>query len=213
VKQVPRRGADLELIAVAVGEIGYENLPHARRHQAPHDVRAPVPVIEVADHAHALRVGRPHREVHAGDAAYCQTMGAKLLPGPVMGPFAEQVQIEVGEDLAELVGIDDVAGDPAFAHAEAVGEVLRTAVERQRRLEQAVRPPALHAVHPIVGDQLHVRRRRLHRPDQKRRLPVHDDTVPAQYRKRVVTRPGDDGVDRLVIGNSHTNGHVLMISF
>ena len=176
-------------------------------------MRAAVPAIEVADDADALRVGRPDGEVHAGDAADRQAMGAELLPRAVVRPLAEQVQIEVGEDLAELIGIDDVAGDGAFAHAEAVGEVLRAAVERHRRLEQPVGPPALHAVDPVVRDQLHIRRRRLHRPDEERRLAVDNDTVPAEYRKRVVVRPGDDGVERLVVGSSHTDGHVLMISF
>ena len=102
------------------------------------DVRAAVPAVEVADDADALRVGRPDREVHAGDAVDRQAMRAELLPRAVVRPFAEQMQIEVGEDLAELVGIDDVAGDGAFAHAEAVGEVLGAAVERDRRLEQPV---------------------------------------------------------------------------
>ena len=72
-------------------------------------MHAAVPAVEVADHAHALRVGRPHGEVHAGDAADRHHVRAELLPRAKVRALAEQVQVEVGEDLTELIGIDDLA--------------------------------------------------------------------------------------------------------
>ena len=77
---------------------------------------------------------------------------AELLPRAVVRALAEQMQVEVGQDLAELVGIDDVARDVAFVHAEAVGEVARRGRRAERRLEQPVgTPPRASAYTPVVG--------------------------------------------------------------
>ena len=46
---------------------------------------AAVPAVEVADYADAIRVGRPHREMHAGGRALHDAVRAKLLEGAVMG--------------------------------------------------------------------------------------------------------------------------------
>ena len=73
---------------------------------------AAVPAVEVADHADAIGVGRPHREVHADGRADGDAVRAELLERAVMGALAEQVEIEVGQDAAVAIGIvdlDDVA--------------------------------------------------------------------------------------------------------
>ena len=57
--------ANLELVALAVRQIGHENLPDAGGREQPHRVDAAVPAVEVADDADAIGVGRPHGEVHA----------------------------------------------------------------------------------------------------------------------------------------------------
>ena len=62
----PALRANLELVLFAVRQIGNEQLPHAGRGQQPHRVHAAVPPVEVADHADAIGVRRPHREMHAG---------------------------------------------------------------------------------------------------------------------------------------------------
>jgi hypothetical protein len=130
-----------------------------------------------------------------------------------MGALAEEVEVEIREDLAKLVGIDDVAGDGAFADAEAVRKVLRPSLEGHRRLEQPVGPPPLHPEHPIVGDQLHIGCSGLQRPDENGGVAVDDDAMPAKNGKRVVARPGNDGVEGLGVSRSRTKSHVLMISF
>src|SRR5687768_15669054 len=150
---MPAGRANLELVARTVGKVGYEDLPDAGRHQLPHRMRAAVPAIEVPDHAHPLRVRRPHGEMNASHPGNRKTMRAQLLPCAVMRAFAEKVEVEVGEDLAELIGVDDVARRRPFAYAEPVREVLDTPVEGYRRLEQPIGSTALHAEHPVVGDQ------------------------------------------------------------
>ncbi len=56
-----------------------------------------VPVIEVADHADALCIRRPHGEARAGDAVMHFEMRTELLVNVVMIALTEQVQIEIGE--------------------------------------------------------------------------------------------------------------------
>jgi hypothetical protein len=49
--------------------------------------------------------------VHAGGATDGDAVRPELLPRPVMSALAEEVKVEIREDLAELIGIDNVAGD------------------------------------------------------------------------------------------------------
>src|SRR5437870_498174 len=51
---------DLELVQSLFSEPGNKNLPDARSGMKPHRVPATVPVIEIADDAYSLCVGRPH---------------------------------------------------------------------------------------------------------------------------------------------------------
>ena len=59
---------DLELVAGASPTPGKEELPDAVAGVQAHRVPPAVPAVPVADHAHAPRVGRPHREDDAGHA-------------------------------------------------------------------------------------------------------------------------------------------------
>jgi hypothetical protein len=68
-----------------------------------------VPVVEIADHAHALRVGRPDREGRPRDALHRYRMRAELFIRPQMRPLAEQVDVELLEHGPETVRVLDVA--------------------------------------------------------------------------------------------------------
>ena len=104
---------DLELVAQIVLQLGHEQFPHPRRHQPPHRMGAAVPAVEVADDADALGVGGPHREVHPGRRADHDPVRAKPFERAKQIAFAEQVQIEIGEDLSVAVGIVDLGDVPA----------------------------------------------------------------------------------------------------
>ena len=89
----------------------------------PHRVPAAVPVVEVADHADPLRVRGPDGEVDAAEALVRPDVGAQPLVIAVVRPFAEQVQVEVGQDRAELVGIDELPRCPSwFSTAQPIRE-------------------------------------------------------------------------------------------
>ena len=108
----PGARADLELVLLAVGQIRDEDLPDACRREQPHRVDAAVPAVEIADHAHALGVRRPDREVHAGGRCRRDAVRAELLERAMVRPFAEQVQIEIGEHPAVTIRIVDLRDAP-----------------------------------------------------------------------------------------------------
>ncbi len=104
------RAHDLELVEVARDHAGDEELPHARRPEGPHDVPAPVPVVELAHHAHAPGIGRPHGEVHAGHAVAYHGVGAQLLVQAQVRALAHEVDVQLAQARAEAVGVLHVLG-------------------------------------------------------------------------------------------------------
>ena len=146
---------------------------------------AAIPLIEVADDADPLGVGRPDGEVDARHGADGDPARAELVPRTVVRAFAQQVQVEIAEDLAELVGVDDLARAAAFVDAEAVGERLGIpAIERDDRLEESFRAPSRHRDDASVRNELHAGRRRLHRADDERRPPIQRRLVPSKRSRK-----------------------------
>src|SRR5262249_59540458 len=113
VQQMTAARPDLELVAGAIREVGYEDLPDAQRDELAHRVHAPVPSVDVADDADPLGVRRPDREAHARATPDLHLAAAELLPCPVARALAQQVQVELAQDLPDLVGAVHVEADPA----------------------------------------------------------------------------------------------------
>ena len=88
--------------------------------RTPHGVAPPVPEIEIADHAHALRIGREHREGDAGYAVMHPRMGAELVVEVEMRALAQEVEIEVGEHRREAVWVFQVHGLIPEPHQQAI---------------------------------------------------------------------------------------------
>jgi len=86
---------DFEFVEAAFGETGNENFPNAGGAFA-HGMDAAIPLVEIADDADALRVGRPYGEVHAGDPGHFAKVCAELFVILEMSAFAEEVEIVVG---------------------------------------------------------------------------------------------------------------------
>ena len=53
---------DLKFVFHIIGKARKEYLPNARAYALAHHVAAAVPVVEIANHADALRVRRPNRK-------------------------------------------------------------------------------------------------------------------------------------------------------
>ena len=191
---------DLELVPLAVRQVGHEDLPDPGGHEQPHRVDPAVPAVEVADDAHAIGGRRPHREVHARGRSDGDAVGAKLLERAMMSALAEQVQVVVGEHLAIAVGIvdlDAMVGVAVGAKGDPQAVVGRLVV-RQARLEEPGRVAQGHRQErPGAGRaNLDRPRRRLQRP--------HDPPGPGRLgvwpedRERIPARAVDDSRQRRI---------------
>ena len=67
--------------------------------------RRRIPGVEIADDADALGIRRPDGEVHTFDAVDRARMGAELVVALPVLAFAEQVQIVIGQQRRESVGV------------------------------------------------------------------------------------------------------------
>jgi hypothetical protein len=126
-----------------------------------------VPAVEIPDHADAMGVRRPDGEVDAVGAADAHRVRAQLGVDPGVVPFAEQIEIEVGEDAAEPVGIVELGPVPVrVGHAQAiVGDDVHAF---EQSLEHAVRMPGVHHHRRRAGPRdFHPLSARQHGPDHQ----------------------------------------------
>ncbi len=100
-------GLHTELIVLTVFKPWNEQFPHAARNQLPHLVASAVPVIEVAHHTHILSIGSPDREIDALHAVDLAQLCAKLFIAMNVRAFAHQMQIVVGQQGREGIGVID----------------------------------------------------------------------------------------------------------
>ena len=129
---------------------------------------AAVPAVEVADHADAVRVGRPDGEMHADGGSDVDPVRAQLLQGAVLRPLVEQVQIVIGQDAPVPVRIVDL-GDAAVAKDDpqtVVGRLAASVLVGHVQLEHPVGAPR-HRTQIARRQQPHV--------DRARRRPHHAD--------------------------------------
>ncbi len=125
-------------------------------------------------------------------------VGAELLIALVVRPFAEQVEVEIGQDRAEAVGIFEVPGVAVVPFdLQAIGEGLE--VVGQDDLEQAIGMDPmerdLRAISGVFrGDDPRPFRLGQEGTDGPRGLPPQLDLVRAQDRERVP----EVGVDQVV---------------
>jgi hypothetical protein len=81
-------------------------------------------LIHVADDADAACGGRPYCEVCSSDSSHRLKMRAEFFVGVEMAAFADEVEIEVGEEERESIGIEDfkrLAGMSAALNFVAAG--------------------------------------------------------------------------------------------
>ena len=97
VQQVAVGGLDQVLVELALRGAGHEAVPHAAGGRARKVGGLRVPVVEVADHANALDVRRPHGKPVALDAVLVARVRAELLVAAVPHALAHKVQVVVGK--------------------------------------------------------------------------------------------------------------------
>ncbi len=112
---------DFKLVNLPLPQLGNEKFPHAAPAAHAHGVTPAVPMIEIAHHAHALGVRRPHRKRHAPHAGDFRHMCAQLLVSVVVRALCQQVKIEVRQERRESIGILKLVLAGVF-RPQAVGE-------------------------------------------------------------------------------------------
>ena len=98
---------DLVLVERAFAEPGDEQFPEAAGNVLSHRVPAAVPMIEVADDAHARGVGRPDGEIDAFHAVDRPQVGAEAVIALPVPPLVEQVHVVLGQEVRKGVRIVD----------------------------------------------------------------------------------------------------------
>ena len=88
---------DVIFIERAHFDVRDETFPDARVPVQRHRVSRRIPSVEVADHRHPRRIGRPDDEVDPGGPVDGFRMSAKLFPIAVMGPLGQEMEIEIGQ--------------------------------------------------------------------------------------------------------------------
>jgi hypothetical protein len=188
---------ELVLVECALAEARNEHLPDPHAAMAPHHVAPAVPLVERADHAHTVRVRRPHGEAGARDAIHRPRMRAELLVHPQVVALSEQVQVQLaqrGTEAVRVLHLDRIALGPF--HPEPVAEPGSIG---DQRLEEAGLVHALHlvrvpAVPPHDLDPLRAGKKGAHDHGVSR-LGLRG--VHSEHRVRVVVDPADHALDVL----------------
>src|SRR5512143_668696 len=92
--QTAARRANFKLVACTAADLGNEQLPDSRCAQRTHQMKPPVPAVKVADHAHAARVRRPHREGESGHTTEDTGMRPEALVYAFVEALIPQMEIE-----------------------------------------------------------------------------------------------------------------------
>ncbi len=199
-----RTGKDLELVPQIGPERRDEELPDAVGRMQAHGMPPPVPAVPVAHHAHAARVGGPHREAVAVHAVEARRVRAELVVDAVVGAFAEEMQIEVGQRGRKAIGILELADDALpFGHTQTVreGRGAPTRGRRDARLPEAGGVDASRGMRgaALAGRDLHRAGVGEEGADGQRAVVID---VGAENRERVAVLAHDEGADR-VGGKAH----------
>ncbi len=183
---------DLELVQRALADARQEQLPHPRAAQRAHRMGRAVPVVEVADHAHAPGVGRPDGEAGALDALVGHRVRAQRVPQLLVPALADQVQVQLAEGGQEAVRVVDLDLVVVVRDEEAVA--VRDRGEGQHRREEAA----------ALGPQLRAQslRRDRHRARVGAQGAEEDpagDGVRPQHAVRVVVRAVQQARARVLV--------------
>src|SRR5882757_5515058 len=101
---------DFVLIDGAFIQFGDKKFPNSGGAASAHRIYTAVPMIEIADDAHAAAAGCPDSEIDAANTFESLNVCAELIVGVVVAAFTHEVQIEFAEEERERVSIELLEG-------------------------------------------------------------------------------------------------------
>jgi len=140
---------NLILVFVARLDPGDEDFPEALSAH-PHGVTPAVPQIEIANDAHAFGRWCEYRKRNAANAVDHHRVGAELLVKMHVGALAEQIEVELGEDRGETIGVFQLQLTFAVTHPDAIAAraICKPSFEQPR----IVNAPQVAGVPLVVDD-------------------------------------------------------------
>src|SRR5438874_2700362 len=84
---------------------GQKQFPDSASQQLAHGMYSSIPAVEIADHADALRVGRPNCEINSRIAIDCPEMRAEFIVNAPVLSFHKQMQVDLAHDRAIAISI------------------------------------------------------------------------------------------------------------
>ncbi len=180
------------LVCGPLADARQEDLPDAPLSQ-PHGMPPGVPVVEFADDRDYLGAGSPDREAHALDAFHADQLRAEGVVALVVGPLAVQMQLELGKERREAIGILKLDGGSVMTlDTELV--VARAAWEQDR--EKTFGMTALHGGGAVIEQHGRLRRLWQECPNlPSRKLATGPHRVGAKDTEGIAVVPPHDGVD------------------
>src|SRR5258705_1362658 len=97
-EKISLRAEDFVFVNGAFADFGKEKLPDAGGSAGTHGMDATVPAIHVANNADATCGRSPHSEMRSRYVCDGVEMGAELFVGVEMAAFANEVEVEIGEE-------------------------------------------------------------------------------------------------------------------
>src|SRR5690606_41105328 len=99
------RADDLVFVDFSHYHIRDEDFPYADARMQAHGMASAIPVVEMADHADAGGVRRPHGKARAGDTIEAHGMSALHLIKAHVPPFTDQMPVELAKHAWQAVGV------------------------------------------------------------------------------------------------------------
>jgi hypothetical protein len=135
-RDVSVRVLDFEFVMRARAHAGDENLPDPGQAQQPHRVKPPVPLVEIAHHAHPPGVGGPKGERRAGHAVHGLQLRAQLGIDPLLVALIKQIEVGFAQRREKGVRVPRLAGA-----ALAVGDDQVVGIDLRGQRAQALEHP------------------------------------------------------------------------
>jgi hypothetical protein len=165
-----------------------EDFPDAGAEPLAHRVPAAVPVVEVADDGHALRIGRPHGEVHAVDAFVRRRVRAEPVVQLGVPAFPDQPVVDGPEHGPVRIRIIEDPRVDAIGRAQAIRRAARNRAFEEAGVMAAQKRGEQRAVTRDHVDGVSAGNERTHDEPATR-------LVYAEHGERIFMPPVDDRVD------------------